>query len=72
MQVADRRSNLFATVTGAATAGLIVPILIGPPLRIQTVRMAAGADITTVRLIDAPDGPRHTRSRLPAPSRSRC
>ena len=41
----------------AATAGLIAPILIGPASRIEAVAMAAGANITAVRLIDAPDGP---------------
>ena len=40
----------------AARAGLIVPILIGPSARIQEVATAAGADITALRLIDAPDG----------------
>ncbi len=39
----------------AAAAGLIVPILIGPSARIQRVAKDADADITALRLIDAPD-----------------
>jgi phosphate butyryltransferase len=41
----------------AATAGLIVPVLIGPAAQIQAVAKAAGVDIAALRLIDAPDGP---------------
>ena len=41
----------------AATAGLIVPMLIGPAAQIQAVAKTAGADITALRLIDVPDGP---------------
>jgi phosphotransacetylase/acyl dehydratase len=40
----------------AATAGLIVPILIGPAAGIHAAAKAAGADIAAFRLIDAPDG----------------
>ena len=40
----------------AAKAGLIVPVLIGPAARIAAVAKAAGADISALRLIDAPDG----------------
>ena len=39
----------------AAKAGLIAPVLIGPAVRIAEVAKAAGADISTLRLIDAPD-----------------
>ena len=41
----------------AATAGLILPILIGPEARVRTLAKAVGADISALRLIDAPDGP---------------
>ena len=40
----------------AAKAGLIAPVLIGPAARIAEVAKAAGADISALRLIDAPDG----------------
>jgi phosphate butyryltransferase len=39
----------------AAKAGLIAPVLIGPAVRIADVAKAAGADISALRLIDAPD-----------------
>jgi phosphotransacetylase/acyl dehydratase len=40
----------------AASAGLIMPVLIGPAARIQAVARAAGVDISALRLIDAADG----------------
>jgi phosphotransacetylase/acyl dehydratase len=48
-------ASLLAAVD-AASAGLIVPVLIGPVARIQTVAKTAGANITDLRLIDAADG----------------
>jgi len=47
-------ASLLAAVD-AASAGLIIPILIGPALRIQAVAKAEGVDISGLRLIDAPD-----------------
>ena len=48
-------ASLLAAVD-AASAGLIVPVLIGPAARIGSVAKAAGADISGFRLVDAPDG----------------
>jgi phosphate acetyltransferase len=48
-------ASLLAALDAAST-GLIVPVLIGPAARIQTVAKAAGKDITAFRLIDAADG----------------
>jgi phosphotransacetylase len=48
-------ASLLAAVD-AASAGLIVPVLIGPAARIQAVAKAVGADISALRLIDTPDG----------------
>ena len=48
-------ASLLAALN-AAKAGLIAPILIGPMARIAEVAKAAGADISVLRLIDAPDG----------------
>jgi phosphate acetyltransferase len=47
-------ASLFAAVN-AASAGLIVPVLIGPAARIQAVASAVGADISGFRLVDTPD-----------------
>jgi phosphotransacetylase/acyl dehydratase len=47
-------ASLLAAVD-AASAGLIVPVLIGPAARIQAVAGAVGVDISGLRLIDAPD-----------------
>jgi phosphotransacetylase/acyl dehydratase len=40
----------------AAIAGLIVPVLIGPPAHIKAVAQAIKADISALHLIDAADG----------------
>jgi len=48
-------ASLLAAVD-AASAGLIVPVLIGPAVRIQAVAKAAGADVSSFRLVDTPDG----------------
>jgi phosphotransacetylase/acyl dehydratase len=48
-------ASLLAAVD-AASAGLIVPVLIGPAARIEAVAKAVGADISGFRLVDAPDG----------------
>jgi phosphotransacetylase/acyl dehydratase len=68
--ILDRASNGAAVTTAvvhpvdaasllaaldAASAGLIVPVLIGPAARIQAVASAVGADISGLRLIDTPD-----------------
>jgi phosphate butyryltransferase len=47
-------ASLLAAVD-AASAGLIVPILIGPAARIKAVAKAAGVNIAAFRLIDAAD-----------------
>lgn len=47
-------ASLLAAVD-AASAGLIVPVLIGPAARIQAVAGAVGVDISGFRLIDASD-----------------
>jgi phosphotransacetylase/acyl dehydratase len=47
-------ASLLAAVD-AASAGLIVPVLIGPAARIQAVAGAVGLDISALRLIDTPD-----------------
>jgi phosphotransacetylase/acyl dehydratase len=47
-------ASLLAAVD-AASAGLIVPVLIGPAARIQAVASAVGADISGFRLVDTPD-----------------
>jgi phosphotransacetylase/acyl dehydratase len=47
-------ASLLAAVD-AASAGLIAPVLIGPAARIRAVAKAEGADISGLRLIDAPD-----------------
>jgi phosphotransacetylase/acyl dehydratase len=47
-------ASLLAAVD-AASAGLIVPVLIGPAARIQAVAKAAGVDVSGLRLIDTPD-----------------
>jgi phosphate acetyltransferase len=47
-------ASLLAAVD-AASAGLIVPVLIGPTARIQAVAKAVGADISGFRLVDTPD-----------------
>jgi phosphotransacetylase len=47
-------ASLLAAVD-AASAGLIVPVLIGPAARIQAVANAVGADISGFRLVDTPD-----------------
>jgi phosphotransacetylase/acyl dehydratase len=47
-------ASLLAAVD-AASAGLIVPVLIGPAARIQAVAGAVGVDISALRLIDTPD-----------------
>ena len=47
-------ASLLAAVN-AASAGLIVPVLIGPAARIQAVASAVGADISGFRLVDTPD-----------------
>ena len=39
----------------AAKAGLIAPVLIGPAIQMAEVAKTAGADISALRLIDAPD-----------------
>jgi phosphotransacetylase/acyl dehydratase len=41
----------------AASCGLIVPVLIGPAAHISEVARAAGADISAMRMVDAPDAP---------------
>lgn len=46
---------LLATALEAAAAGLIVPLLIGPAERIRAAALAAGGDVSALRLIDAPD-----------------
>jgi phosphotransacetylase/acyl dehydratase len=48
-------ASLLAAVD-AASAGLIVPVLIGQAARIQAVAKTVGADISGLRLIDTPDG----------------
>ena len=55
--------------TDAARAGLIVPTLIGPAVRIQQVAKAAGIDIARWKLIDAQD-PGAAASRAVAMARS--
>jgi phosphotransacetylase/acyl dehydratase len=47
-------ASLLAAVD-AASAGLIVPVLIGPAARIQAVAKAVRVDISSLRLIDTPD-----------------
>ena len=47
-------ASLLAAVD-AASAGLIVPVLIGPAARIQAVAKAAGVDVSGLRLIDTTD-----------------
>jgi phosphotransacetylase/acyl dehydratase len=47
-------ASLLAAVD-AASAGLIVPVLIGPAARIEAVAKAVGADISGFRLVDTPD-----------------
>jgi phosphotransacetylase/acyl dehydratase len=41
-------------VAGAAQAGLIAPILVGPATKIRAVALAAGIDIAPFRLVDVP------------------
>jgi phosphate acetyltransferase len=48
-------ASLMAAVD-AASAGLIVPVLIGPAALIQAVARTAGLNISAFRLIDAADG----------------
>jgi phosphotransacetylase/acyl dehydratase len=48
-------ASLLAAVD-AASAGLIVPVLIGPAARIHAVAKSAGVEISAFRLIDAADG----------------
>jgi len=47
-------TSLFAALE-AATAGLIAPVLVGPKDRVGQVAKTAGADISQLRLVDAPD-----------------
>jgi phosphotransacetylase/acyl dehydratase len=49
-------SSLLGALAAAA-AGLILPVLIGPAERIQTVATVEGIDISKLRLIDAHDAP---------------
>lgn len=47
-------TSLLGALAGAE-AGLIAPILIGPAARIARIAVETGADITALRLVDAPD-----------------
>ena len=46
---------LLAAAVQASAAGLIVPILVGPPARIHAAANAAKADVTPFRIVEAED-----------------
>ena len=47
----------LAAVYDASSRGMIEPILVGPRARIETCAASIGADLSAVRLVDAPDDP---------------
>jgi phosphotransacetylase/acyl dehydratase len=46
-------AGALSAALGAASTGLIIPILVGPAARITALATLAGADISTFKLIDA-------------------
>ncbi len=47
-------ADAIAAAAEAAEAGFILPILVGPEIRIRAAAEAAGADISAFRIVDAP------------------